>query len=417
VFRVSQGVYDAVQPAIEKPSLFSVLGAAINLGGFLIDLSSRYTSDYFEGEDWVALHSSEFNMLICTVLQRYPRRILKSLGDSTNGNSSQNVIEILDVDGIEFGWVFNEKLSIVGSVYVRPQQLEEAKNCIKQKLWEHFKGASIVMRYKKNNWLDQDATGSNVSFGVDDTINPLPSKKSVEYSDYLRGPISSGVHRNVLFYGPPGTGKSTLARKICETLGLRSFRISIGDMNRIENSVLFEAVAVFEPDAIILDDFDRSTDQAVLLEILEFFEKKVKLVLATVNDRSELDEAILRPGRFDELVEIDRMDEEVVKHVLGEYVDSFDTVKNWPISFVNEFVVRCKFMDQKGAADSVVELANRVKRLDVYKDTSDIERLFDSQAKSTRLVDNKKSVKKALNKGSFDDVTPPAIKTTKKKKR
>jgi SpoVK/Ycf46/Vps4 family AAA+-type ATPase len=150
---------------------------------------------------------------------------------------------------------------------------------------------------------------------------------------------------------------------------------------------------------------------------LEFFEKKVKLVLATVNDRSELDEAILRPGRFDELVEIDRMDEEVVKHVLGEYVDSFDTVKNWPISFVNEFVVRCKFMDQKGAADSVVELANRVKRLDVYKDTSDIERLFDSQAKSTRLVDNKKSVKKALNKGSFDDVTPPAIKTTKKKKR
>jgi hypothetical protein len=74
-------------------------------------------------------------------------------------------------------------------------------------------------------------------------------------------------------------------------------------------------------------------------------------------------------------------------------------------------------MDQKGAADSVVELANRVKRLDVYKDTSDIERLFDSQAKSTRLVDNKKSVKKALNKGSFDDVTPPAIKTTKKKKR
>ena len=53
-------------------------------------------------------------------------------------------------------------------------------------------------------------------------------------------------------FGPPGTGKSTMARTIVENLGMKSFRIRVEDIAHIETSAVFEAISIFEPDAVIL---------------------------------------------------------------------------------------------------------------------------------------------------------------------
>jgi len=154
-------------------------------------------------------------------------------------------------------------------------------------------------------------------------------------------------------------------------MGLRSFRIRIADLGQLDNSTLFEALNIFQPDAVILDDFDRTHHQAQLLETLEYFQEKVKLVIVTVNNKRKLDDALLRPGRIDELVLIDKMDEEVVKHCLGEYADGFELVKDWPIAFINEYVVRRTYLNREEAAESVKELAARVRRLEKYRDEDD----------------------------------------------
>jgi ATP-dependent 26S proteasome regulatory subunit len=118
-----------------------------------------------------------------------------------------------------------------------------------------------------------------------------------------------------------------------------------------------------------------------------------------VNNKNRLDDALLRPGRIDELILIDKMDEEVVKHVLGEYVDGYDLVKDWPIAFINEYVVRRTYLSVKDAADSVTELANRVAELDDYResDKDDIARMM-------------ATFKKKMKKGRKNsDVHPPVV--------
>jgi len=259
-------------------------------------------------------------------------------------------------------------LQTVDHIYAETERLDEARECIKQLLWDRFKGKSLVMR--RSNRVSISGDDSRVTFEVDDVFESKLSKRAAELSEELKRPLEEGVSRSIMFYGPPGTGKSTMARTIVERMGLRSFRIRIADLGQLENSTLFEAINIFEPDAVILDDFDRSHNQASLLETLEFFHQKVKLVITTVNNRRALDDALLRPERIDILELVDHMDEEVVKHVLGPYVDGYDLVKGWPIAFIGEYVKRRKYMSVEGAAESVKELTRRVADLKGYRDES-----------------------------------------------
>lgn len=282
------------------------------------------------------------------------------------------LIHVHHFKGIKFGYVANKRHEYVPEVFVQIHAMEAAKEVIKEELWRLMKNDNIVLRQVKVKSATAEAFNS-ISLEVDDAFRPMPSKRAGEYSQYLRKCIDAGVSRSVMLYGPPGTGKSTMARTIVESLGMKSFRIRVEDIAHIETSAVFEAISIFEPDAVILDDFDRSDMQAKLLETLEFFQQHVKLVIATVNNKNNLDEAILRPGRFDELLQVKQMDDDVVRAVLGEeHAFAYETVKDWPIAFIQEYVKRLRFMNPEEAAASVKELAHRVKRLKKYDDDDEV---------------------------------------------
>ena len=361
--RIGTDIFNVVQPLVEKPTYLSVARAVFGAGRIIIVDAEVWSDDYFSRDHWSTPYSSDFNVTILQVLSKYPFSTMKTADES-------NLIRLINFDGIKVGWTYNTKLNTTEGLYVETNKLEQAREKINHMLWEQFRDRPLVMRHnKRSSHLDEP----KIVFEIDDAFHPLPSAKATEYARYLKRCLEANVPRSVMLYGPPGTGKSTMARTVIENLRLRSFRIRVEDVSGLENSTLFEAINIFKPDAVILDDFDRAHAQASLLETLEFFQRHVKLVVATVNDKNSLDEALLRPGRFDELVMIDHMDEAVIKHLLGEYVDGYEDVKFWPIAFIQEYCKRRKFMDSSEAASSMAELARRVKRLDRYRDPSDAE--------------------------------------------
>ena len=359
-FNLGSELFGAAGPFLEKPTWWNAGKAVFAMGKVLVEDVEVWADDYFGSDDWTEPYGADFNQTLLNVLQRFPYERIKTAEEST-------FVRVCTLPGdIRVGWTYHGRLQQVDHIYVETDRLEEAKACIKRLLWEQFKGKSLVMR--KNTRMTLASDEPRVVFEIDDAFGTKSSKRATEYAEYLRRPFAENVSRSVMFYGPPGTGKSTLARTIVELMGLRSFRIRIGDLGGLDNSTLFEAVNIFEPDAVILDDFDRAHGQAQLLETLEFFKQRVKLVITTVNNRKSLDEALMRPGRIDELVLIDKMDEEIVKHVLGPYIDGYDMVKDWPIAFIEEYVTRRKYMSSEEAAKSVEELAYRVEEMANYRD-------------------------------------------------
>jgi hypothetical protein len=354
VFRVGTEIFGACKPFIEKPTLWNAMWATLSVGKVFVDDVEIWADAYFDGDEWINPYSRDFNQTIVDVLSKFKYETLRTSEENT-------MIRLIDIGGVNVGWTFNTKLNAIDHIYIETEKLDKGRAIIKKLLWEKFKDNPVVMRYNKRTLSGSDE--SKVIFEVDDAFQPLPSEKATEYSSYLKNCLDHEVPRSVMLYGPPGTGKSTMARTIVNRLDLRSFRIRVEDISGLESSTLFEAISIFEPDAVILDDFDRTSAQAQLLETLEFFQRHVKLVVATVNNMELLDQAILRPGRFDELILIDRMDDNVIKHVLGTYVDGFDTVKDWPIAFIQEYVKRRRFMSPEGAILATAELAERVDHL------------------------------------------------------
>lgn len=364
VIKIGSDIANAIQPFMEKRTLWQGLKAGFMIGQSLVENFTVYSHDFFDDDIWVEPYNKDFTGAILKVIKKFPYETIKT---STEGY----VIHLVHLNGARIGWSVNSKLSLnkVERLYTEAHKVDQVRKDIKNLLWEQYKGKPLVLK-RNQTYVSYDE--DKVSFEVDDAFHPLPSARATEYSKYLQRCLDAGVNRSVMLYGPPGTGKSTMARTLVHTLGLRSFRIRIEDMSSVNSSTLFEAIRVFEPEAIILDDFDRAGGQESLLEVLEHFLRHIKLIVATVNRRQNLDEALLRPGRFDELLLVKQMDEDVVRAVLGEEnVDAFDIVKNWPVAFIQEFVKRRRFMSKEEAADTTKELAQRVQRLEAYDDDDD----------------------------------------------
>ncbi|MGM0590560.1 MAG: proteasome-activating nucleotidase Pan2 [Halobacteriota archaeon] len=137
----------------------------------------------------------------------------------------------------------------------------------------------------------------------------------------------------VLLYGPPGTGKTMLAKAVAnetdatfiKMAGSELVRKFIGEGSRLVRD-LFDMAAAREPAVIFIDEIDavasKRTDSKTsgdaevqrtmmqLLSEMDGFEDRGEIrIMAATNRFDMLDEAILRPGRFDRLIEVPKPDE------------------------------------------------------------------------------------------------------------
>lgn len=353
--------------------------AAGNIAIKLAEGNEVYPWDYFD--DWSMLFSKDFILLVASIVKEYEYEDVVS---DENG-----IVRIHNVEGYKVGYQLNKKFNDrTTAIFTRPEYQEEVGVLIRKKIWELFRKSSVTVRRNRNILVP-----SNEDYMIvepDEHFKPLSSELASAKASFYERCGEIGMNRALLLYGPPGTGKSTMARSIIDKLGYRSMRIRLNDLQSMDGPLLAECIRMFEPEALIFDDLDRAVNQSDLLETLEVFHDKLKLVIATANNTAKFDKAVLRPGRFDDIELITKLDEKVIKNVLGDdNLDLYDTVKDWPIVFIEDIKKRRLIMTPEEAESSVKELASRV----AYIQTADDMTVSDwSYFSNSELSDEEKSV-------------------------
>jgi cell division protease FtsH len=205
-------------------------------------------------------------------------------------------------------------------------------------------GGSRVMSFGKSRAKRMSVDAPKITFrdvaGVDEAVQELH-----EIKEFLENPkkfqaLGARIPKGVLLYGPPGTGKTLLARAVAGEAGVPFFSISGSDFVEMFVGVgasrvrdLFEQAKQNSPCIIFMDEIDavgrhrgagmggghdeREQTLNQLLVEMDGFEMKDNIILIAATNRPDiLDPALLRPGRFDRQVVVDRPDRKGRKHIL-----------------------------------------------------------------------------------------------------
>ena len=177
--------------------------------------------------------------------------------------------------------------------------------------------------------------------GVEEAIEELE-----EIKEFLQNPskfraMGAKIPKGVLLYGPPGTGKTLLARAVAGEAGVPFFSISGSDFVEMFVGVgasrvrdLFEQAKAQGPAIIFIDEIDavgrhrgaglggghderEQTLNQLLVELDGFDVNTGVIVIAGTNRPDILDPALLRPGRFDRQIVVDRPDLNGREAILG----------------------------------------------------------------------------------------------------
>ncbi len=205
-------------------------------------------------------------------------------------------------------------------------------------------GGNRVLQFGKSKarqvTKDQPKTTFDDVAGVDEAVEELR-----EVKEYLENPVKfqamgAKIPRGVLLYGPPGTGKTLLARAVAGEAGVPFFSISGSDFVEMFVGVgaarvrdLFEQAKTNAPAIVFIDEIDavgrhrgaglggghderEQTLNQLLVEMDGFDTRTAVILMAATNRPDILDPALLRPGRFDRQVVIDRPDLEGRRGIL-----------------------------------------------------------------------------------------------------
>jgi cell division protease FtsH len=206
-------------------------------------------------------------------------------------------------------------------------------------------GGSKVMSFGKSRAKRMAVDQPKITFkdvaGVDEAVEELE-----EIKDFLENPkrfqaLGARIPKGVLLFGPPGTGKTLLARAVAGEAGVPFFSISGSDFVEMFVGVgasrvrdLFEQAKQNQPCIIFIDEIDavgrhrgaglggghderEQTLNQLLVEMDGFEANESIIIMAATNRPDILDPALLRPGRFDRQIIVDRPDREGRKAILA----------------------------------------------------------------------------------------------------
>ena len=206
------------------------------------------------------------------------------------------------------------------------------------KMTQFGKSKARVVIDEKNKVTFEDVAGADeVKEELEEIVEFLKSPK--KFND-----IGAKIPKGVLLYGPPGTGKTLLARAVAGEAGVAFFSISGSDFVEMFVGVgasrvrdLFDQAKKNAPCIIFIDEIDavgrqrgagvggghderEQTLNQLLVEMDGFNSNEGIIIIAATNRPDILDPALLRPGRFDRQVTVDRPDVRGREEILNVHV-------------------------------------------------------------------------------------------------
>jgi cell division protease FtsH len=228
-------------------------------------------------------------------------------------------------------------------------------------LWmlKRINPAQGVMTVGKNRARIMGEEGTGITFG--DVAGADEAKQElVEVVEFLKTPekfakLGAKIPKGVLLVGPPGTGKTLLARAVAGEAGVTFYSISGSEFVEMFVGVgaarvrdLFEQAKKHAPCIVFIDELDalgkargaagpmgghderEQTLNQLLVEMDGFGPRTGVIIMAATNRPEILDSALLRPGRFDRQIVVDRPDMQgrlAILRVHAEDVQLDDDVK------------------------------------------------------------------------------------------
>ena len=283
-------------------------------------------------------------------------------------------------------------------------------------------GGSKVMSFGKSRAKRMAVDQPKITFrdvaGADEAVEELE-----EIKEFLENPkrfqaLGARIPKGVLLYGPPGTGKTLLARAVAGEAGVPFFSISGSDFVEMFVGVgasrvrdLFEQAKQNSPCIIFMDEIDavgrhrgagmggghdeREQTLNQLLVEMDGFEAKDNIILIAATNRPDiLDPALLRPGRFDRQIMVDRPDRagraEILRvHTRGKPIDKeidLDTLAGQTPGFTGADLANL-------VNESALLAARKGKKvIDAQELEEGILRVIAGPEKKTRLLSDKERV-------------------------
>ena len=280
-------------------------------------------------------------------------------------------------------------------------------------------GGNRVMSFGKSKARQVTKDMPKVTFddvaGVDEAVEEL-----MEIKEFLENPakfqaLGAKIPKGVLLYGPPGAGKTLLARAVAGEAGVPFFSISGSDFVEMFVGVgaarvrdLFEQAKANAPCIIFMDEIDavgrqrgaglggghderEQTLNQLLVEMDGFDVKAGVILIAATNRPDILDPALLRPGRFDRQIVVDRPDLEGRKAILRVHTKGKPLAPGIDIDVLARRTPGFTGADLANMVNEAALLSARhgKKTVDMIEMEEAIDRVVAGPERKTRLISDK----------------------------
>jgi len=228
-----------------------------------------------------------------------------------------------------------------------------------RRMGQGLSGAFSMGKSPAKLFVEKDVTVSFADVaGVDEAKHELEEVVGFLKDPKRFGRLGAHAPKGVLLVGPPGTGKTLLARAVAGEAGVPFFSISGSEFVEMFVGIgaarvrdLFDQARQAAPSIIFIDELDalgrsrsgiavggfdekEQTLNQLLAEIDGFDTKAGVILLAATNRPEILDKALLRPGRFDRQVLVDRPDRAGRLAILLVHARKISLIKNLDLDAV-----------------------------------------------------------------------------------
>jgi hypothetical protein len=259
-------------------------------------------------------------------------------------------------------WI-GEGQNVVDGPYILASRQIETYRALGDRLWRRI-GSEHVL-YGMTGLVGDPFVGDGV----------VATAQMRELGTRMKAFLDAGESRSYLLAGPPGTGKSVAIRWLVDSLGLSSVRIDLAVLARLHGThsptlatSLETLLRLLRPRAMILDDLDRVAVTAALLAFLELAQKTCQVVIASANSVDKMMGAALRPGRFDDIVRVERLDPDVLRKLIHDDAALFERLAPLPAAYVVEIVKRMRVLGRDKAMGELDELVSRSGKISASAD-------------------------------------------------